>query len=208
MNIMDDRCVNRFWLLAITAASTLLSCSPPPATEDAVPEQPATPENSATLEDSQPGSVGLVVHGTSAGISTDYFAQAAAAALFESGIFSAIAQPEKSTAVMPMIRTSGIFPEKLIKEDTAYLLNIRIIEVDAPSFSIRMDVGMNVLWTLYRTAGKTELLNEKIHSTYTGAAFEGGLSGANRVRVATEGATRENIRMGVALLESLDLKAE
>jgi len=205
---MHDQCTNRYWRLVITAAATLLFCSTLAATEDGVPEQPATSGISATLENSQPGSVGLVVHGTSAGISTEYFEQAAAAALLESGIFSAIAQPDKSTEVMPMIRTSGIFPEKLIKEDTPYFLNIRIIEVDAPSFSIRMDVGMNVLWTLYRTAGETELLHEKIYSTYTGAAFEGGLSGANRVRVATEGATRENIRMGIALLESLDLKAE
>ena len=71
-----------------------------------------------------------------------------------------------------------------------------------------MTVGMNVVWTLYRTAEKTELLHEKIYSTYTGGMFEGGVHGANRVRVATEGATRENIRMGIEMLEALDFEQE
>jgi hypothetical protein len=38
--------------------------------------------------------------------------------------------------------------------------------------------------------------------------FEGGVHGANRVRVATEGATRENIRMGIEMLEALDFEQE
>jgi hypothetical protein len=73
---------------------------------------------------------------------------------------------------------------------------------------------MRVLWTLYRTtgetgaAGKTALLRESISSTYTGGAFEGGVHGANRVRVAVEGATRENIRIGIEMLESFDLEQE
>jgi hypothetical protein len=208
MNTMHNQCANRYGLLAITAASTLLFCSTLAATEDGVPAQPATTESSAIPENSRPGAVGLVVNGTSAGITPDYFEQAAAEALLESGIFSKIVTPEKSKVAVSMIRSSGTFSSELISEDTPYFLNIRIIEVDAPSFSIRMTVGMNVFWTLYRTAGKTEFLHEKIHSTYTGSAFEGGLSGANRARVATEGATRENVRMGMALLESLDLKVE
>jgi hypothetical protein len=77
-----------------------------------------------------------------------------------------------------------------------------------------MTVSMKVLWTLYRTtgetgaAGKIALLQESISSTYTGGAFEGGVHGANRVRVAVEGATRENIRIGIGILESVDLEQE
>ena len=63
-----------------------------------------------------------------------------------------------------------------------------------------------LVWTLYRVAEKTELLHENIYSTYTGGVFEGGVHGANRVRVAMEGATRENIRIGMEMLESLDFE--
>ena len=89
---------------------------------------------------------------------------------------------------------------------THYVLEIRIIKVSAPSFSTRMEVSMNAIWELHSTAGKTVLLHKNIHSTYTGGAFEGGLIGANRVRVATEGAARENIRIGLEELASLKLQ--
>jgi hypothetical protein len=65
---------------------------------------------------------------------------------------------------------------------------------------------MDTIWTLYRTDEKIELLIEKIHSTYTGGFFEGGLHGANRVRVAMEGAMRESILVGMEKLEALDLE--
>jgi len=208
MNTMHNQHEKRYRLLVITAASTLLFCSPLAASEDVVPEQSVTAENTVTTEHSRPGSVGVVVSGTSTGITTDYFEQATIAALLESGIFSGVDESEKAKVEMSMMRTRGTFSREQISEDTPYYLNIRVVEVDTPSFSVRMTVNMDAIWTLSRTDGETELMREKIHSTYTGAAFEGGIHGANRVRVAMEGASRENIRMGVALLESLDLEAE
>ena len=107
-----------------------------------------------------------------------------------------------------MIRAKGIFPGTAEFDNTPYFLDVRITKVDTPSFSVYMTVGMNAVWSLYRTAEKAELLHEKIYSTYTGGMFEGGIHGANRVRVAMEGATRENIRIGVEMLETLDLEQE
>ena len=152
--------------------------------------------------------VGLGVSGASAGITTDYFEQAVTDALVASGIFSGVDNSKTADSVMPMIRAKGVFPGTANIGNTPYFLNIRIIKVDTPSFSVRMTVGMNVVWTLYRVAEKTELLHENIHSTYTGGMFEGGIHGANRVRVAMEGATRENIRIGMGMLASLDLEQE
>ncbi len=70
---------------------------------------------------------------------------------------------------------------------------------------MRMTVGMHTVWVLYQLPGKVELLYEKVFSTYTGDIFEGGVQGANRVRVAMEGAERENTRNGIGKLASLDL---
>jgi hypothetical protein len=47
-------------------------------------------------------------------------------------------------------------------------------------------------------------MSERIESSYTGGFFEGGLHGANRVRVAMEGAMRENARVGVEKLALMD----
>jgi hypothetical protein len=166
------------------------------------------PEDLSPSENSRPGPVGLGISGATAGITTDYFEQAVIDALNTSGIFSNIDNSKTADSIMPMIRAKGVFPGVANISDTPYFLNIRIIKVDTPSFSIRMTVGMNVIWTLYRVADKTELLHENIHSTYTGGVFEGGIHGANRVRVAMEGATRENIRIGIRMLESLDFENE
>jgi hypothetical protein len=186
----------------IIAGGTLMFCSMTTATGT------MAPENLSASELSRPGPVGLSVSGASAGITTDYFEQAVTDTLVASGIFSGIDNSMTAEVIMPMIRAKGVFPSIENSSNTPYFLTIRVIKVDTPSFSARMTVSMDAVWTLYRTAEKTELLYEKIHSTYTGGVFEGGIHGANRVRVAMEGATRENIRIGMGLLESLDLEQE
>jgi len=173
-------------------------------TDTMTPEDPSTPGELSTPEDSRPGPLGFGVSGASAGITTDYFEQTVIDALAASGIFSEIDHSKSTESEMRMLRVKGVFAGNSAIGDMPYFLNIRIISVDTPSFSVRMTVGMDVIWTLYRTADKAELLSEKIHSTYTGGFFEGGMHGANRVRVAMEGATRENIDIGTTMLESVD----
>jgi hypothetical protein len=202
MNFSAYRSVYRYITLAVVAVGALTICSMTMAAEAMVPEGSSTPENSP------PGPVGLGISGASAGITTDYFEQAVTEALVASGIFSGIDNSRTAETIMPMIRAKGVFPGTVNNSDAPYFLNIRIIHVDTPSFSARMTVSMNAVWTFYRGAEKAELLDENIHSTYTGAMFEGGIHGANRVRVAMEGATRENIRIGMGMLEALDLEQE
>jgi hypothetical protein len=194
--------VPRRLFLIVTAGGALTFCSLLTATGA------VTPENLPMPEKSHPGPVGLVVNGTSAGITTEYFEQTVTDALVASGIFSGIANSRTADVIMPMIGARGTFSGIDKSSNAPYLLNIRIIRVDTPSFSTRMAVSIDAVWTLYRTAEKTELLHEKIYSTYTGGVFEGGLHGANRVRVALEGATRENIRIGIEMLASLNLEQE
>jgi hypothetical protein len=202
MKNFGDRCVLRHLILVVIATGVLAFCSMTMATEA------ISPADSSAPKDSRPGPVGLRVTGASAGITSDYFEQAIIEALVASGIFSSIDNSKTAETIMPMIRVKGVFPGTVEIDNTPYFLDVRIIKLDTPTFSVYMTVGMNVVWTLYRTAEKTELLHEKIYSTYTGGMFEGGVHGANRVRVATEGATRENIRMGIEMLEALDFEQE
>lgn len=124
----------------------------------------------------------LTVRGASAGIQTEYFEQT---------IVDAIVANQLSAGL-----ENG--------DSKGYSLNIRIIKVNAPLFSHKMTVHMNVIWDLSRTSDGLQILHEKVSTSYTGGVFEGGLIGANRVRVATEGAARENIRVGLEMIASLD----
>lgn len=189
-------------ILVIIAGASLIFAPMTMATEVVSPENPSTPKKNDL------GRVGLSVSGMSAGLTTEYFEQAVTDTLVTSGIFSDIDNSRTADVVMPMIGVSGTFPGIEDNSGAQYLLKIRILKVDTPSFSVRMTVGMKAIWTLYDTAGKTELLHEKIHSTYTGGVFEGGFIGANRVRVAMEGAARENIQIGMGMLESMSLRPE
>lgn len=174
----------------------------------ATADETAAVQSEPVAEDGRPGPLGIAVSGGAAGITTDYFEQTVTEAIETSGIFSGIASSEAAKIIMPMIRADGVFPDFEEAKKAPYFLQIRVIKVDTPTFSMRMTVSIDVIWSLYRSADKTELMRERIESSYTGGVFEGGLHGGNRVRAAMEGAMRENIRVGVKRLGSLDFDIE
>ena len=126
----------------------------------------------------------LSVRGASAGIQAEYFERSVVDAIVASDVFLNIDD----------------------SDGKPYSLDIRIIRVEAPSFSFNMTVDMNVVWALSRSTDGEQLLHEKVQSTFTGGMFEGGLIGANWVRVAAEGAARENVRRGLEKIVSLNLQ--
>ncbi len=208
MNGMRDHCGPRALVLIVVVISALVFCSPIAASEGTAAEgvvaEGAAVEGALLAESGRPGPVGLGVSGATAGITTDYFEETVTEALIASNIFSEVDDSSSSEVIMRMMRVDGVFGSPEITENTPYFLSIRVVKIDTPSFSVRMHVSMDVIWILYRTADKTEIFRESISSTYTGGMFEGGVAGANRVRVALEGAARENIRIGVEKLAAID----
>ncbi len=141
------------------------------------------PEIKSKGASEHPIPIALTVRGASAGIQPAYFEQ----------------------ALVDEIVANNLFSDLGTDSNKPFLLNIRIIRVEAPSFALNMTVDMNAVWELsHESNGR--ILTEKIHSTYTGGVFEGGIIGANRVRVAAEGAARANIRAGLEMIALLDLK--
>ena len=195
-----NRVCNRNMLLQLVMIVFLITMSSAMATADESP----TVQGEPVAADGRPGPLGIAVSGSSAGVSADYFDQAVTEAVEASGIFSSIADSEAAKISVRMLRVEGEFPSIEEAKKAPYFLHIRVIRVDTPSFSVRMTVGIDVILTLYRSADKTELMSERIESSYTGGFFEGGLHGGNRVRVAMEGAMRENVRVGVEKLASVD----
>lgn len=167
-------------IAVVMLGSVLTACSMTTKTEAMIPEDLV----SRTTRHAD--AVGLMVSGESGGITIENFTQAVADAVVASGAFARI----DNGAGVP------------------YLLDIQITEVRSPLFGGKMTVSMNSTWRLFRTADRTALMDEKIQTSYTGGAFEGGFVGANRVRVATEGTARETIRVGVRKIVALDTSAE
>jgi hypothetical protein len=181
-NQFDYHALPRTLLLIIISCGVLMLSSM------TSPREAMNPEIQTAEGKEFPIPIGLSVRGASAGIQADYFEQSIVDAIVSSDVFSGLEAGLEESAVKP------------------YSLNIRIINVDAPSFSYKMTVDMSVVWELTHSADGVQVLNEKIQSSYTGGAFEGGLIGANRVRVAAEGAARENIRIGLEKIALLDLQ--
>jgi len=164
--------------IALIAGSAILMLSLQADAAKTAPAQMPPPAEKADA-----GPVELIVSGASAGISPVYFEEHLAQAILEGDVFP----PAANAEVQP------------------YRLEVRITRIEAPSFAFRMTVDMKAVWNLRKKADEETLLDEVILSSYTGNPFEGGLIGANRVRVAAEGAARENIRQGIEKITALGL---
>ena len=88
--------------------------------------------------------------------------------------------------------------------ESVYLLKAAIINLNQPLWGASMTVDIDIAWTLAKIRVETPLIREVHSSTYTapmGAAF----AGVKRLRIATEGAVRENIDWILKRISQLDL---
>lgn len=110
-------------------------------------------------------------------------------------------------ALVESINKSGAF-STIVKADHAdYMLDVDIVDLAQPWGGFNMTVTMTAKWKLTSLKDKTVVFQENITKPYT-AAFGEALSGMERLRMANEGAARENIREGLKKLSELPLAAE
>lgn len=85
-----------------------------------------------------------------------------------------------------------------------YLLTVAIISLDQPSFGFTFTVKMEAGWTLRRASGGAVVWQQAIISEYT-ATTSDSFAAVTRLRLATEGAARNNIAQGLARISRLSL---
>ena len=85
-----------------------------------------------------------------------------------------------------------------------YVLTVAIISVDQPSIGFSFTVKMEAGWTLKRAAGGAPVWQESIRSQHTAGATD-AFAGVERLRLATEGAARNNIAQGLSSISKLNL---
>ena len=107
-------------------------------------------------------------------------------------------------ALKDAITKSQTFSQVIDGKGGRYLLTVNIVKLDQPAFGGSMTVTMEVGWTLKRADTGATVWQEAINSTHTTGMGE-AFVGVERVRLATEGAVRNNIASGLTKIGQLNL---
>ena len=167
---------------SILAAASLLSGCATASKADAMVAKPVavTHASSSDISVTVLGGKDTTKMGASQ-ISDDAFAQALRDSISQSGLFKAVAA------------TGG-----------RYKLSAFIGKVDQPILGFNMTVKMEVSYTLVDTKSGKAVWSKNIASEHTAKATE-AFAGVTRLRLANEGAARDNIEQALNEMSALQL---
>jgi hypothetical protein len=117
---------------------------------------------------------------------------------------SQISDAAFAQALAESITRSQIFSRVVQGPGGSHLLSVVLFSMEQPSFGFSMTVRIEAGWTLKRADTGATVWQESIRSQYTAPGSE-GLVAAERLRLATEGAARNNIAEGLARISKLSL---
>jgi len=118
---------------------------------------------------------------------------------------SQISASDFATALSQSIQQSGLFARIMPSGQPGdYRLDVAIVRLKQPMFGFSMTATVETNWTLTRLRDQSVLWRKAIttsHTTKTGEAF----AGVTRLRLATEGAARDNIQDAITQLSAVPL---
>jgi hypothetical protein len=117
---------------------------------------------------------------------------------------SQISNSEFQLALEAAITKSQVFSGVIQGNGGNYLLNVTMFSVEQPSFGLSFTVKLEAGWTLKRADNGTVVWQESIKSSHT-ATTSDAFAGVARLRIATEGAAKDNIKQGLAKISRLNL---
>lgn len=110
---------------------------------------------------------------------------------------------EFAEAIKTSISQSGLFA-RIAADAADYDLAVEIVRVDLPLMGFSMTVSMEATWRLMRRGDSNPVWQKAVMSTFTAKAGE-AFVGATRVRLANEGAARNNIKDAITAMSELKL---
>jgi hypothetical protein len=117
---------------------------------------------------------------------------------------SNISNADFKAAIEKSIVESGVFNSVVEGNDSDYQLSVTITQMSKPLFGFSFTVTMEAAWSLVKTSDKSIVMRKAIQSSYTASASD-AFVGATRLRLAVEGAARENIKNGLKEISGLKL---
>lgn len=107
-------------------------------------------------------------------------------------------------ALVDAIKQTKTFSSVVEGKSGDYVLNVTIFNVTQPSFGFSFTVSMEMGWTLTRADTGAVVWQESIKSQHTTTTSE-AFAGVTRLKMATEGAVRDNVALGLQKLSALSL---
>ena len=116
---------------------------------------------------------------------------------------SQISNDAFAQALRDSIEKAGLF-SGVTADGSRYRLTSFIGKVDQPMFGFSFTVKMEVSYTLKDTKSGSTVWTKDINSEYTATTGQ-AFAGVERLRLANEGAARENIRQALTEMAALSL---
>jgi hypothetical protein len=116
---------------------------------------------------------------------------------------SQIADADFAKAISDSISNAKTFSQVIQGKGADYLLNVTIFNMDQPSFGLSFTVKMEAGWTLRKADTGAVVWQESIKSEHT-ATTSDAFAGVERLRLANEGAAKDNIAKGLSKLSALN----
>jgi len=115
-----------------------------------------------------------------------------------------ISDADLKAAIEKSIIDSSLFKNIVQGKGGDYLLTVRVTQVSKPLFAIDMKVDLETAWSLLRVADNSIVMRKVIKTTHVSTMGD-SVVGVTRLRLAVEGAARENIAQGIKAISELDL---
>ncbi|MDB6166533.1 MAG: hypothetical protein JWQ83_1673 [Lacunisphaera sp.] len=118
---------------------------------------------------------------------------------------SQISNADFASALSQSIQQSKLFTTLLpAGPATDYHLEVTIVRLQQPMFGLSMTATFETNWTLSSLSDKAIVWRKAITTSHTVGAGE-ALAGVTRLRLATEGAARDNIQNAITQISALPL---
>ena len=117
---------------------------------------------------------------------------------------SQISDAALKSAIESSLKETGLFSQVIeTASDNSYVLSATVIDVEQPMMGFSMTVTLEIAWSLSRFDAKSPLWRASHESTYTAPA-SAAFAGVTRLKMATEGAVKENISWALETISKLD----
>jgi hypothetical protein len=101
-------------------------------------------------------------------------------------------------------RATQLFKSVLQGKNGDYELTVTVAQLTKPVFGASFTVNMEAGWALTKVADRTVAMRKVVKSSHT-ATMGDAVVGATRMRMAIEGASRNNIAQGLQAIAELNL---
>lgn len=117
---------------------------------------------------------------------------------------SGVSNSDFAKAIEESIIENKLFTQVIHSQGSDYVLNVTIVSFTKPIFGGNFTVDMEAAWNLSDPTTKKTVMRKSIKSSHT-ATMGQAFAGATRLRLAVEGAARENIQQGLMAISESQL---